>query len=663
MSNVEIHTKICIALKDPFPIVSVTEGIEALLGFTADDYLTGRVCLKQQIHPDDTDIADMLFSSDNPGMTGIFNIRLRHADGRIRCIRGEYSKEPIPEGLVLNLLLQDAKSLPRTMSDSSSMINFNAIMENTDDYIYFKDRNHVFTGASQTLVSLCSPAEHWSDLLGKTDYDVFPEEYADIYYRLEKQVFAGMAVAHEIQEYLTNDGKKGWVDNRKYPIKDAQGELIGLYGIARDITELKYEEMKYKNIAHYDPLTKLPNRLLLFDRLDVAIAHANRNKTCIAVCMLDLDGFKAVRDDDTVARLGGDEFVVILTNLNKKEESVTSLSRLLNTISIPYSLGEKEINTVSASIGVSIYPDDKAEPEILLRHADVAMYESKNSGKNKFTFFNVASDKKIKANFAALAKIKKALLRDEFCLYYQPKVNSNKEQIMEVEALARWTHPLLGVISSNEFLPLIENDAELSLQFDQWVISKAIQQLQEWHAKGLYIRLCINISPREFKRKDFMQRLKEILSQNNVNSHLLTYLEFEILEVDAVENLSKSKEIIQECKAMGISFALDHFGAGFSSLMHLKGLNIHTIKIDKTFVMGMLKNSEDRASIQAIIGLANAFNINVAAEGVENIEQMLSLIEMGCYEVQGYVIAKPMPKNEIEDFIAEFVPDPRWKKN
>jgi len=231
-----LEARLCLSLKGMLPVLSVSDSIEALLGFTAEDYLSARVSLKLQIHPDDSDIADRLFSTGDPGTSGTFNIRLRHANGRIRCISGQYSKEFGAEP-VLNLLLQDAKTLQRTLADASAMVNFTAMMENTDDYIYFKDRHHVFTGASQTLVSLCDPADHWTDLLGQTDYDVFPEEFADIYYRLEKQVFSGIPVAQEIQETLTKNGRKGWIDNRKYPIRDEHGEIIGLYGIARDITE------------------------------------------------------------------------------------------------------------------------------------------------------------------------------------------------------------------------------------------------------------------------------------------------------------------------------------------------------------------------------------------------------------------------------------------
>jgi PAS domain S-box-containing protein len=254
-----LEARVCMALAGRFAVLSATDSIDALLGFTADDYLAARVSLKQQVHPHDTDIADMLFSSGDPGTSGTFNIRLRHADGRIRCIRGEYNKEFGPEGILLNLLLQDAKSLKRTVLDASAMVNFTAMMENTDDYIYFKDRNHVFTGASQTLVSLCDPAECWTDLLGQTDYDVFSEEYADIYYRLEKQVFAGVPVAHEIQETQRKDGRKGWVDNRKYPIRNEHGEIIGLFGVARDVTEMKRSEASRDEILQL--LQKISSRV------------------------------------------------------------------------------------------------------------------------------------------------------------------------------------------------------------------------------------------------------------------------------------------------------------------------------------------------------------------------------------------------------------------
>lgn len=233
-------------------VSSVSDGVSSLLGYGPEEFLSARVALTDLIHPEDRDIVDALFNREATKDTESFNIRIRQVNGRIRLIRGEYTKRPSDArtDVTLELLLQDAKSLPRTLEDASKTDNFRAMMENTDDFIFFKDRNHVFTGASQTLVSLCATAEHWTDLIGQTDYDVFPEEYADIYYRLEKQIFSGITVAHEIQETLSTDGKKGWVDNRKYPVRDPNGKIIGLYGIARDITDLKslQTELEKNNI-------------------------------------------------------------------------------------------------------------------------------------------------------------------------------------------------------------------------------------------------------------------------------------------------------------------------------------------------------------------------------------------------------------------------------
>ena len=234
-----LESNFCISLTDSKTVLSVSDDIYELLGINADDFLIGNVSLQSRIHTHDQDIADALFSTEISQTSGTFNIRLRHSNGRICCVKGHYTKSLDSAGtdIILNLRLQDAKSIRQPLGDQPLMSNFKAMMESTDDYIYFKDRNHVFTGASQTLVALTSPSEHWTDLLGQTDYDVFPEEYADTYYQLEKQVFSGVQVAHEIQETLDNDGNKGWVDNRKYPIKNEEGEIVGLYGIARVITE------------------------------------------------------------------------------------------------------------------------------------------------------------------------------------------------------------------------------------------------------------------------------------------------------------------------------------------------------------------------------------------------------------------------------------------
>jgi len=245
-----IETDIRISLTSPRTVLFVTEGVYELLGFKVDDFLTGRVTLESQIHAHDQDVADELFSPEfNQSKSTTFNIRLRQANGRIRCVKGTYTKafDTTSNTVILDLLLQDAKSLWQQQGDQTMMANFKAMMDNSDDYIYFKDRNHVFTGASQALIEITESVKHWTEFLGVTDYDVFLEEYADIYYRLEKQVFSGVNVAHDIQETLLQDGSKGWINNRKYPIKNDDGDIVGLFGMARDITESKLAEQALRN--------------------------------------------------------------------------------------------------------------------------------------------------------------------------------------------------------------------------------------------------------------------------------------------------------------------------------------------------------------------------------------------------------------------------------
>lgn len=244
-----IETNIRISLANPQKVLSVSDGMDALLGFNADDFLSSKISLQKLIHADDQDITDCLFLNEPTQNAQSFNIRLRHADGRIRCIKATINKafDTKIDGVVLEMLLQDAKSLSHQRSNQTMMENFKAMMDNSDDYIYFKDRHHVFTGASQALVGVTQSIHYWTELLGLTDYDVFLEEYADIYYKLEKEVFSGVTVAHEIQETLYQDGTKGWVNNRKYPIKNDDGEITGLFGIARDITDQVLAEQALRN--------------------------------------------------------------------------------------------------------------------------------------------------------------------------------------------------------------------------------------------------------------------------------------------------------------------------------------------------------------------------------------------------------------------------------
>ena len=285
VQNLFLEARIQIGLSGSLPVLSVDDAIQDLLGFGPDAFLKGEVSLRNLIHTGDHDIASELFAGTAHPSSGEVSIRIRQANGRIRCVRVQFDKVLNDSGtaIALDLLLQDAKSLSRNLSIKPMMANFKAMMENTDDFIFFKDRNHVFTGASQTLVAITDPSEHWTDLIGQTDYDVFPENYADVYYELEKQVFAGIPIAHEIQKTLTKDGKKGWVDNRKYPIRNDEGEIVGLFGIARDITEKKRVEAELQREQQFSKsvIDNLPGIFYLYTYPDCRLILWNKQHESI----------------------------------------------------------------------------------------------------------------------------------------------------------------------------------------------------------------------------------------------------------------------------------------------------------------------------------------------------------------------------------------------
>ncbi|MBN2895638.1 MAG: bacteriohemerythrin [Campylobacterales bacterium] len=485
-----------------------------------------------------------------------------------------------------------------------------------------------------------------------------------------------------LQCYDALQCRYGTLSNEMQTLQD---QLHVTQKLSTHVQELHDTRERLLELANYDALTKLPNRTLLADRLEIACSYAQRDNTCVAVCMIDLDGFKQVNDTyghnvgdavlieaaqrmkrisrkhDTVARLGGDEFVLILTKLSQCEESAMMLYRVVNLLSRPYLIGEHRIESISASIGVTFYPKDPVAPDQLLRHADEAMYKSKKSGKNRFTFFDVDTDNKIRANNQTISRITASLQKGDFTLYYQPKVNALSGEILEVEALARWRHPLLGIVSPSEFLPLIESDETLNAAFDTWVLTEACRQIIAWQKEGLFLKICINLSVRLFRRQDFVPWLTRLVAPLGEGKEIFPFLEFEILENAALENLPLSKKIIHACQELGISFALDDFGTGYSSMMHLKELPIDTIKIDKHFVLGMLEESANMVIVQAMIAMGNAFDIHVTAEGVEHIEQFITLLDLGCDDIQGFIVAKPMPKEELPEFIRHFTPDPRWQ--
>lgn len=445
------------------------------------------------------------------------------------------------------------------------------------------------------------------------------------------------------------------------------GQVTHYAGISSDITLIKHHEKQLERIAHFDALTGIPNRTLLADRMKQGVARAAREQNMMAICYLDLDGFKAINDTlgheagdrvliaiaeriqntirggDTVARLGGDEFVVLLLGLDRGVECSMTLERMLAVIAEPIEIAGNPI-VVGASIGVSIYPLDDEDADTLLRHADQAMYVAKQSGKNRFHIYDPALDQRARTHQDLIESIQYGLQHEQFELYYQPKIDLRTGQLTGAEALIRWNHPESGLLSPDKFLTAIEN-TRLDIALGIWVIDTALKQLANWQIAGLDVEVSINISAFHLESEGFVGQLQQRLQQ--YPDLPPSRLQIEVLETSALEDIGEVSRIIEACKKLGVSFALDDFGTGYSSLSYLSRLPVDVLKIDRSFVRNLTVSRGDHAIVLGVIALSKAFDLKVVAEGVETKEQFNMLLEMGCDMAQGYVIARPMPATRL----------------
>ena len=465
-------------------------------------------------------------------------------------------------------------------------------------------------------------------------------------------------------------------------LRNEHEQVINYVGIFTDITQSKKQQEALNLMAHYDVLTGLPNRALFVDRFHQAIAHSKRTKTLLAIFFLDLDKFKPVNDnyghevgdkllievakriaanirqEDTVSRQGGDEFTILLGDLKSIAESKKMAQRIHHSLALPYSIDGHTIS-IGASSGITLYPIEDADLDTLIRYADQAMYQAKLLGRNRYHLFHHEDDQGIALKQNQLKEIGDALTNNEFELYYQPKVNMVSGDAFGAEALIRWMHPEKGMIPPLDFLPAIEG-TELEILLGNWVLNESLTQLEVWHGMGIRPEVSINISSHHLLSDTFFSQLDSALAKHPaVDSQCL---QLEILESSALGDLNTISSIIKTCQgALGVKIALDDFGTGYSSLTHLRHLPANTIKIDQSFVRDMLDDPSDSAIIEGILGLAEAFNRDVIAEGVETTNHGLMLLMMGCEQAQGYGIAKPMPAADYPQWLNDYSPNQQWQ--
>ena len=461
------------------------------------------------------------------------------------------------------------------------------------------------------------------------------------------------------------------------------GETAHYVALFSDISKLKEHERRLEQIAHYDALTLLPNRVLLADRLQQAMAQAHRRGQSLAVVYLDLDGFKAVneqrghevgdqylaeiavrmkaalREGDSLARLGGDEFVAVLMDLANAEESVPLLAKLTRAAAEVVEVGGGQVQ-LSASAGVTLYPQaEGVDADQLMRQADQAMYQAKLAGRNRYHFFDPEQDRNLRGHHESIDQIRHALDVGEFVLHYQPRVNLHSGAVVGAEALIRWQHPTRGLLAPAHFLPVIENHP-LAVDVGDWVINTALSQVERWREQGLDLPVSVNVSARQLQQPDFVDQLRTMLAAHPGAG--ASHLELEILETSALQDVNQVSQLLSACADLGVSCSLDDFGTGYSSLSYLKRLPAQVLKIDQSFVRDMLHDPDDLAILEGVLGLATAFHRQAVAEGMETVEHGVMLLQLGCRLAQGYGIARPMPADQMPAWVRTWQPDPRWAR-
>jgi len=473
----------------------------------------------------------------------------------------------------------------------------------------------------------------------------------------------------EVQVILRNyrkDGSLFWNDLRIAPVRNEAGKVTHFVGILNDISENKHYQQELEHQANYDKLTGLPNRNLLSDRLDRAILNAVRHRTRFAVAFIDLDGFKDINDSlghgagdrllkavaqrlvsalratDTVARLGGDEFVLILGDQSEGKQLASELQRVLEIIAQPLTIDNSEIY-VTASIGASVYPSDGQTGSALLKNADTAMYRAKDHGKNTVQCYSAEMNDEVSERLSLQVNLRRALEREEFLLHYQPQVDLRTGRMVGAEALIRWRHPELGMVSPGKFIPIAEA-CGLIEPIGEWVIKTACAQNKAWQDAGLpRLHVSVNLSTRQFRGKGLIEWVSRVLLETGLEAK---YLELELTESVIMHNAEHVIATVRDLKNLGLQLSIDDFGTGYSSLSYLKRFPVDRLKIDQSFIRDLGTDPDDAAIARTVIALAKSLDLRVIAEGVETAEQLAFLSLHDCDEVQGYYFSRPVPAEE-----------------
>lgn len=458
-------------------------------------------------------------------------------------------------------------------------------------------------------------------------------------------------------------------------VRDECDEIVNFVAIFSDISHIKVTEEKLERLAFYDPLTGLPNRMLFRDRLNHELEICKRNDTIVAVLFIDLDRFKYVNDTyghgvgdllltevarrieasiraaDTVARLGGDEFATIISELKTGQAASATANAIIKRIQGPFEVDGKVVS-IGASIGISVYPDDAKDFSTLIKYADVAMYHAKEAGGDKFQYFQYEMNEKTVIMLALEQDMRAAIDGDEFVLHYQPKVDLSTNKIVSMESLVRWQRADGSLVSPADFIPVAE-ETGLIIPLGEKILRMACAQNKTWLDSGEVgpLHVAVNLSVRQFQMAGFQQMVEAVLAETGLPPSLL---ELEITESMMVADEGRAIRILQSLRDLGMSISIDDFGTGYSSFSYMKQFPVQALKIDQSFIRDLVTDSDDAAIVTAIVSMAKSLNLKVIAEGVETKEQYQFLGGIGCNEVQGYLISRPLPSERFFEFVKNY---------
>lgn len=556
---------------------------------------------------------------------------------------------------------------------------FAAIVQSCDEAIIGKTSNGIVTSWNRAAEELFGYTE--KEMVGHPLLRLFPLDRLDEEYYIDERILAGERVPAFDTVRIRKDGTPVDVAITMSAVRDDDGRIVGVCKMARDISSRRRQQERQQHDAQFDVLTGLPNRALLTDRLHQALALCKRNERRVAVICLDLDGFRQINNEhgseaadailialsqricgtlraiDTLARVDGDEFVLVLAEVDGGENLRRVLDRILKSCSDPVFVNDRRV-ALSASMGVTVYPEDDADEHQLIRHADLAMYEAKQAGKNRYHVFDASRDAADKSRHTNVRRVAEALHNNELILHYQPKINMKSGTVVGAEALIRWQHPERGLLHPAQFLPLIDGHG-LNEEIGIWVVGCALRQMETWRQAGIHMPVSVNLAPNQLQNEDFPAALAGLLARYPELDP--GDLELEVLETSALQDINAASRVMRLCRELGVQFSIDDFGTGYSSLTYLKRLPACTLKIDQSFVRDMLTDHEDLAIVRGVIGLAKAFRRKVIAEGVETMEHGKMLLQMGCELAQGYGVSRPMPAENLAGWLSRWNAEGAWQ--